>query len=107
MKQRLTDHQTDNLKEALITASGQKIKFRGRTWKLDCHEHTNRDGHYFFTCDAQNTTPQTPEEAKFCVTDLWKSDSDDSVKLLYRFALLGGFCPARQEFHAELTGGAQ
>lgn len=76
----------DNLKEALLAANKRTVKHGGRTWKLDCWEHTGR-----FHCSAQNMTPQDAEEAKFCITDIWSSDSDHAVGLLYKFATLGGW----------------
>ena len=86
MKLKTEVQATDKLKDALVSANGQTIKMLGRKWKLSCCEINGR-----FYCDAENLTPADATEAKFCITDLWKSESDDSVRLLYAFARLGGW----------------
>ena len=81
-----TKMKTTNLKEALLTANKSTLKANGRKWKLDCSEVNGR-----FFCDAQNMTPQDSDETKFCFMDLWNSESERAINLLYKFAKLGGF----------------
>lgn len=77
---------TTDLKTALLAANKLTVKASGRKWKLDCYVVNDR-----FSCDAQNLTPRNAHERKFCITDLWRSDSLNSMRIMLAFARLGGF----------------
>lgn len=79
---------TDDLKTALQAAHGKRLTFKGNTYKVDAYMVHDR-----FFCYAENLTPKTPEEAKYCLWDVWASESEDGMKLLAKMAELGGYQP--------------
>ncbi len=91
MKTTSTETTTD-IKTALLNANGQTVKHGDRRYRLECESrysrYYNRDE---FSCHAMNLTPKDETEAKFCLTDLWRSESDDSARLMVKFAKLGGW----------------
>ncbi len=83
---------TSDMKTALLSVSGETINHGGRRWRLSVDSGISRAFNTpFFHCTAQNLTPKNEEESKFCITDLWQSESEDSARLLYKFAAMGGF----------------
>ena len=88
----LNTMKTYDLKTALLQANNESLVFKGRKYRLDC---TDNFSPYYkrevFSCCARNMTPKTPDEEKYCIIDLWQSESDDSGKLMMKFARLGGY----------------
>lgn len=84
---------TDDLQTALFNAHNRVVTYRGHKYRLDCqfrdviYPHKREEFH----CNALDLNPTTPDEARFCIWDLWRSDSDDAGKLMLRFARLGGY----------------
>lgn len=80
----VSGNQNADLQQSLIAAHGKRVRHNGRNYKLDCRMINGR-----FFCDAQNMTPRDDNEAKYCFTDLWKSDSNNAQNLLMKFAAIG------------------
>ena len=79
-------HSSEQLKDALLRANGKSVVVDGQERTLRCREV---NGAWF--CDAEITHPKTPDEAKFCLMDLWRSESDIAFKFIETFAQLGGY----------------
>lgn len=94
--------QTTDIQQALINAHGMTVTHQGRRYKLDCRMVNER-----FFCDAQNMTPRDADEAKFCFTDLWKSESVPSMNLTLKFARKGGFITKDEEATQRRHAGEQ
>ncbi len=77
------------IQQALLNAHGQVKRYGGQRWKLCCCEIGDR-----FFCDAENLDPMNVEEAKYCVMDIWWSESDRALVLLRKFAVAGGYSVA-------------
>lgn len=74
------------LKQALLNADKAIVTVAGERRKLHCDEVGGR-----FFCDAEILNPQTDEDRKFCLMDLWRSGSDKAAKFLAKFAKVGGY----------------
>lgn len=84
---------TNDIQTALYNAHGRKATFNGHTYQLSAEF---RDVIYpykrtEFHCTALDLTPQDENERKFCIWDLWRSESDDAAQLMLKFAKMGGF----------------
>ena len=79
-------NKTSDLKAALLEADKRVVTIGGERRKLHCCEVNGR-----FFCDAEVLNPLTQEDAKFCLMDLWRSESDKAAKFLAAFAKLGGY----------------
>lgn len=74
------------MQNGLLNANGKVVTIDGERRKLQCSEVNGR-----FFCDAELLNPKTDEERKFCLMDLWQSESDLSARFLAAFAKLGGY----------------
>jgi hypothetical protein len=77
---------------ALLATHGSTIEFRGHRYKIDCHER--RD--WTLVCQAEDLTPTTDDERKYCIWDLWQSESDQAAEFLAVLSARAG-CDPRAE----------
>lgn len=77
-------------KQALLYADGQIIQHGGKRYRIEARETYSRYyGRYVFACHAQDLDPQTPDEAKFCLIDLWSGESEDAQAITAKAVALG------------------
>ena len=79
---------TTDIKQALLAMHRETVNFGGRRWRICAWDTNDR-----FFCDAEVLNPKFAEERKFPIWDLWKSDSEETNKLLAHVAKAGGWVP--------------
>lgn len=84
---------TTDLQTALYNATGRTAMLNGHKYKLqaDFRQVIFPYKREEFHCVAEDLTPQNDHERKFCLWDLWNSESDEAAKLMLRFARMGGY----------------
>jgi len=75
---------TPTTKEALFAASGSIVVDGGKRWKIE-----TRDIGGHFACDALDLDPEDEDEAKYCVMDLWRSESGRAERVMAKAVELG------------------
>jgi hypothetical protein len=73
-----------SVRQALLAASGQTVRHGDKRWKIEAREHG-----IYFSCTAQDLDPHDAEEERFCIMDLWRSETARASSLLAKAIELG------------------